>query len=729
MTQPWITSTLNAGRAHLSDARAKLRTRVDGVEFEQAVIRIVAGLIVLVAFVWYATSNHALSPRERQVLAATITYFVLSGVLLSAITWFGGVSPVRRYVGIALDNAGITYFMAMMGEAGAVMFGLYLFIIFGNGFRYGRRYLHVCQAISLVGFASVMLLDDHWSSSRSVAFACFCAILVLAFYVSVLAQRITDAKRRADEANQAKGRFVANVSHEMRTPLNGVIAMADVLRETHLTESQREIVDTMMTSAHLLLAQIEDVLDMAKIESGRVQIESRPFDLGKLLSSTVKVILPQARYKDLTVNVDISATAAAWFSGDAHHLRQIVLNLLSNAVKFTERGEIVLRARGLGDGTGKASIRVEVQDTGIGIPIEKQAAIFEPFTQADDSITRMYGGTGLGTTIARHLVTLMGGRIGLSSEVGRGSLFWFEVPLAGAEPQGIDLTSDIIPGYNGQAVTSRAISNVRKIRGARVLVAEDNQTNQRVTQLILESGGHQATIVDNGEQALEELEANTYDVALFDLSMPVLSGLEAIKLYRFSTPRPIPILVLSANVTTEAIAECERAGAQEFIPKPLRASILLDAIDRQLTEAPRTPISAPARLDDRPVLSVVDTPVLDDNVLVELEGLSPDPDFVSRLLDGYRSDVQRLVPEITSAIATKRFEAVKDLAHALKGGSASVGALRLLQIATRLDKASHDTLRARGGALADELSDVCEQTLTVISATLSARNSARSRNA
>src|SRR5207253_10047421 len=211
---------------------------------------------------------------------------------------------------------------------------------------------------------------------------------------------ITHAQSHADDANQSKDRFLANVSHDMRTPLNGVIAMADVLRETNLTESQREIVDTLGSSANLLLTQIEDVLDMAKIEAGRVQLEQRPFDLSRLITNTIKVVLPQARYKDLTVNTSISADATRWFSGDAHHVRQVLLNLLANAVKFTERGEILLGVSLTKLSEYSATIRFEVKDTGIGISPEKQAVIFEPFTQADNSITRIYGGTWLGTTIA-----------------------------------------------------------------------------------------------------------------------------------------------------------------------------------------------------------------------------------------------------------------------------------------------------------------------------------------
>jgi two-component system sensor histidine kinase RpfC len=714
----------------LRRVKAFVRARTDPPEIEQCLIRLIAGFIVLCAFGWYAASDAQTTEREQIVLVATFAYFALAILLAACVVGFGGVSRIRRVLGILLDNAGITFFMAMMGEAGAVMFGLYLFIIFGNGFRYGRAYLHACQVISLIGFGSVILLDSHWLNNRTVGFACFAAILVLPFYVSVLAKRITDARKRADEANQAKGRFIANVSHEMRTPLNGVIAMADVLRETTLTDSQREIVETMTTSAQLLLGQIEDVLDMAKIESGRVQIERRPFDLGKLLSSTMKVVVPQARYKGLAINIDVAANASGWFLGDAHHLRQVVLNLLSNAVKFTQKGEVVLRARALSDGEGFCAVRIEVQDTGIGIPPEKQAVIFEPFTQADDSITRVYGGTGLGTTIAKHLLHEMGGRIGLHSEVGKGSTFWIELPLPECEPVGIDLVPESVTP--ARWLDAQALGNVQRIRGARILVAEDNATNQRVAQLILESGGHHVTIVNNGEEALEALETEAFDLALFDLSMPVVSGLEALKLYRFSTPKPIPILILSANETTEVIAECDRAGAQEFIAKPLRASILLDAVERHAAQeiaAPSAPPLVVPKGDERPPLAVVDTPVLDSAVIADLSRLSTDATFVDRLLDGYRCDVDRLVLAICDALAARRYDDVKDAAHALKGGSASVGAMQLFQIATRLDKASHDNLRMRATAFIEELREVSARTHAEVAACLDERRAGEQANA
>ena len=407
-------------------------------------------------------------------------------------------------------------------------------------------------------------------------------------------------------------------------------------------------------------------------------------------------MLPQARYKGLSVVTDISPDASRWFVGDQHHLRQVVLNLLGNAVKFTERGEVSLRARVLDTAHDVARVRIEVQDTGIGIAPEKQIAIFEPFTQADDSVTRVYGGTGVGTTIARQLVRLMGGELGLSSEVGLGSTFWFELPLQHSEAKGIDYVAELA-GTVKASTAAHAIgagtgASVHKICGARVLVAEDNPTNQRVTQLILESAAHVATIVNNGEDALDALERGGFDIALFDLSMPVVSGLEALKLYRFSTPKPIPVLILSANVTTECIGECQRAGAAEFIPKPLRASYLLDAVERHLAGDRAVNIVAPApRTDDRPPLTVVDTPLLDLSALKELSQLSSDPTFIDRLIQGFETDCQRLVQQVADGLAQRKYQGVKDAAHALKGGAGSVGATQLTQFAVRVEKATHET--------------------------------------
>lgn len=693
--------------------------RLDGVkamtageprlEFEQAILRVIISALVLAYVAWYVGRDGFVAGEEVQALVAAFAFFAFAVAITVRILQAPGISKSRRILGIVVDNAVASYCLIVLGEGGAVILFTYLFVTVGNGLRYGRFYLYISQSLSVTGFGLVMLVSPYWSQHGPIGLGYFLALVIVPYYVGRLSARIEVARRRADEANEAKGRFLATMSHEMRTPLNGVIAMADVLRETSLNESQREIVDTLGTSANLLLAQIEDVLDMAKIEAGRVQIEQHPFDLSRLITSTIKVILPQARYKELTVNTSISADAARWFAGDAHHLRQVLLNLLANAVKFTERGEVLLSISLARMSEGSAHIRFEVKDTGIGISPEQQAVIFEPFTQADNSITRIYGGTGLGTTIASQLVKLMGGTMGLTSTVGLGSTFWFELPLLPSEPIGIDLTEELATTSGltpaAAALSGQQPAKITKIRGARVLVAEDNATNQRVTQLILESGGHRATIVANGELALDALERGNFDLALFDLSMPGVSGLEALKLYKYTTSKPIPVLILSANVTTGIIAECQSAGCAEFIAKPVRPSTLLNAIERHLAVAADEIVQRPMlqRVEERPTLTIIDTPNVDLGVLDDLGRLSQDPTFVERLLNGFRSDVQRLVKAISDALATRRYEDVKDAAHALKGGAGSVGATQLVQLAIRFEKAGHDVLRMKAAAWTEEL--------------------------
>jgi two-component system sensor histidine kinase RpfC len=681
-------------------------------ELEQSSLRVLIAGIVMVYLFWYASRDGAVSPSEGVVLQVSILFFAFSLALMLRVLMTARPSVPRRYLGMVADNAVTSFCLMQMGEGGAVVIGVYLFITFGNGFRYGRRYLHVCQAMGVIGFTAVLVLSDFWSHHVAIGTGFLIGLVILPFYVGVLAERIEKAKKRADEANQAKGRFVANVSHEMRTPLNGVIAMADILRETTLNASQREIVETMTTSAQLLLAQIEDVLDLSKIEANRVHIEARPFNLARLLTSATKIILPQARYKGLEIRTEIALDEGSWFSGDAHHLNQVILNLLSNAVKFTERGHVALSARIVDRAENRRTIRIAVEDTGIGISPNKQVAIFEPFTQADDSVTRIYGGTGLGTTIARHLIGLMGGRIGLESEPGRGSTFWIELELEAAQPQGLDLTDQLASTKSSAAQTLAA--NVRRIRGARILVAEDNPTNQRVAQMILESGSHDVTIVENGEAALDALERGSFDLALFDLSMPVVSGLQALKLYRFTTPKPIPILILSANVTTEVMAECEQAGAAEFIPKPLRASHLLDAVERHLAVEAAQVATPPVKVDEKPQLALIDTPLIEVEVLKDLCKLSTDPTFVERLLAGFRADTDRLVREISTAITERKYDAVKDLAHALKGGAASVGATQLTQLAKRLEKTPPDMLRMKAAQWIEQLLKISQTSLDML---------------
>jgi two-component system sensor histidine kinase RpfC len=320
----------------------------------------------------------------------------------------------------------------------------------------------------------------------------------------------------------------------------------------------------------------------------------------------------------------------------------------------------------------------------------------------------------------------MGGRLGVESTVGVGSTFWVEIPLDYAEPRSADLADALVGARNIpsslQAATTGGVARASRIRGVRVLVAEDNATNQRVTRLILESGGHFAQIVNNGDEALDALEQGQYDIALFDLSMPVVSGLEALKMYRFTAAQPIPILILSANVTPEMMEQCHAAGAAEFVKKPVRASTLLDAIDRNLAHrADEFAAVGSVRSDDPPALTVIESPALDESVIAELANLSRDPTFEERLLRGVRADCAQLIERIINALAERQYEQVSNAAHALKGAAGSVGAGLWVQFATRLEKTSPETLRLKAGGLIQELERITKRTNAVLDAHIASR--------
>jgi len=319
----------------------------------------------------------------------------------------------------------------------------------------------------------------------------------------------------------------------------------------------------------------------------------------------------------------------------------------------------------------------------------------------------------------------MGGKLGVTSKVGVGSTFWVELPLAHAEPRGMDFLDD----YSNRktptsihAATSGGISKPSRIREVRVLVAEDNATNQRVTRLILESGGHFVTIVSNGEEALDALERGGYDIALFDLSMPVVSGLEALKMYKFVAAKPIPILMLSANVTAETMEQCHAAGAAEFVQKPVRASFLLDAIDRNLADrASEFSSFEVAPVEEPRPIAIAPVSPLDQSVIAELANLSRDPTFEERLLRGVRSDCAQLVEKIIAAISQRKSQDVANAAHALKGAAGSVGAGLWVQFASRLEKTSPESMRLKETALIQELQRISQTTNAALDAHIESR--------
>ena len=340
-------------------------------------------------------------------------------------------SPIRRFLGNAVDVAVTSLVLAHTGEAGVVFFAVYLWVTIGNGFRFGVPSLIVSAVLSLIGFSVVVAVSDLWREHLTFAGGVLITLILLPLYAAHLIGMLNSALQRAEEANASKGRFLARMSHELRTPLNGILGSTDLLEASRrLSSEERSLLQVIRDSVQVSLGQINNVLDFSKIEAGKLTLEHTNLDLHEVINSAAGMVRPAATQKGLRLLVRIAPETPFRLIGDPHHLRAILLNLLSNAVKFTEQGLVCVEASGGWDATTrKATIRLEVRDTGTGIAPEALDRIFDSFTQEDTSTTRHHGGTGLGTTIAKQLVELMGGRIGVQSVKGQGSVFWCEIPF------------------------------------------------------------------------------------------------------------------------------------------------------------------------------------------------------------------------------------------------------------------------------------------------------------
>ncbi|HSD16168.1 MAG TPA: ATP-binding protein [Thermomonas sp.] len=669
-----------AGRWMLS----RLRGRADS-EHAQVFVRI-AITTLFAAYLGWEVSGGGGSRALYLTWWILLGEWLLSLGLLAAIVASPGPSDLRRWIGMLADYAAMGGVMHLQGETAAPLYAVFLWVTIGNGMRYGPGYLFRATALAGMSFAAMMRTTPYWLDNTYLSWGLLIGLVAVPLYFASLLKALTAAIEDARRANLAKSRFLANMSHEFRTPLNGLSGTSELLASTRLDNEQRGYLETIQAANRSLLSLVEDVLDISAIEAGKLKLKLEPFDLRELVEQIELLLRPDARARQLDYVVVIGADVPVALRGDAGHLRQVLVNLLSNALKFTPSGEVRLVVEAVAPPSDERQrLRFTVSDTGIGIPASARAKLFEAFEQADNSLSRRHGGTGLGTTIAKGLTEAMGGSIGFESSENIGSRFWVELPFelqAASEPASPRnpqpaSTAQAAAGDGGNVIAfaDPFLRHRARVKSLRVLIADDHAANRMVLQGVLQKAGHRVMAVDDGEEALDALAVGDFELAVVDLHMPSLSGIDLLRQLRVMEAggqARTPVLVLSADATPESVQACKDAGARAFIAKPFAVAKLLDGIaEIALGGAVAIPAEA-SRAVAPGADDVLDPSVLDEFAAIGM-GAAFEADFVGQCV----ADARMVLARMRRAGEDADWDQVHEQAHAMKGVAGNLGLVQL----------------------------------------------------
>lgn len=554
------------------------------VELEQTCLRLLlVACCVLYGFVLLKLQKLESSYMSPLFIMGYI-YIIFSILTIAQAYVDAKKSHWRHSLYMVLDVLLVTVLLRSFGEYGLPFFVIYLWLTVGNGFRYGYREMILCAMLTLSGYIVVVTTTPYWQEHMLIASLGFLHLTIIPFYVAILLERLQTEKLRAEIATNEKSRFIANISHEIRTPLNAIIGFSELIRSG---KSSDKHIKGIQESADVLMSLVNGVLDFSRIEAGHIKLVNAVADVSEIVDSVDAIFALQAETKGIILESDIASDVPEHFICDAGRLRQILANLLGNAVKFTDRGEVRLVVNCEKSKEGAGFLRFSVIDTGIGIQQEALPFIFERFRQADDSAQRRYGGTGLGTAIARHLVELMGGEIGVESTFGKGSCFWFRIPLALPARGSVVWDNEKIQ-YDAAAL------QIYPGRPLRVLVAEDSEINRQVLSGMLDLLSVDFSMASSGPSALEMVSACQPDMIMLDIQMPGMSGLDVIREYhRCSSPAErVPVVIITGDATADIRQECEHLGVWSFLTKPVELGQLYEVLSAYVAECRPAAVSA-----------------------------------------------------------------------------------------------------------------------------------------
>ena len=605
-----------------------------------------------------------------------------------------GASLQRLLLATAiLDPLVLSIWIALTDVYGALIAGFYLFTTLGFGFRTGRPLMHICQIASIVGFTLVLALDSYWQRNSVIWAAVLIPLIVVPMYAGVLIRNLRQSREHAEEQSRAKSELLAKVSHELRTPLTGIVASAELLAADTTDDVVARRTKTILALSDNLLCEINDLLDQAKFEAQSVPLNYVPADLAEQIRGLRTTFETMTARKGLAFLEELDAEISDHVEIDKHLLDRILLNLTSNAIKFTETGSVRLSVELVEQTEANYRIRFSVVDTGIGIPESFRTKIFEPFAQVEQGANRRYGGTGLGLALSKKIVEAMGGELQFESTLGSGSRFWFELTLRRAAPDAVPARGDVA-----------AI-----VRGKRVLVADDNVSNLMLLKEMLGIDRHEVTTCVSGAAALDVLTRHDFDLLLLDYNLGDMDGVRVLQTYRFGRLHPAPALFLTADATLQTATRLREAGGAGILYKPVTLAGIRDALARvDWPETAAKPPSGSQREDAkpaRPALTVVATNPLNEAVIQGLRKINTRADFLPRLLTQADNDIARCCEQLLQALGESNYAAVRTAAHALKGVSANVGAVRLVALTSSLMNMSSNEVAQAGERVASDIRD------------------------